>query len=75
MLENVHAYYSQFLPLVNKGIKEGLAPIEKRLEVELLSFLLNHNCLCFEDAILNSSWSVLPADMSETAFDSAAHHL
>ena len=33
VLENVHAYYNQFLPLVETAIKENLAPIEKRLEV------------------------------------------
>lgn len=33
VLENVHAYYSQFMPLVDTAIKESLAPIEKRLEV------------------------------------------
>jgi hypothetical protein len=33
LLENVHSYYGQFLPLVDKAIKDSLAPIEKRLEV------------------------------------------
>ncbi|EIE25917.1 hypothetical protein COCSUDRAFT_12734, partial [Coccomyxa subellipsoidea C-169] len=32
ILENVHAYYNQFSPLVDKAIKDSLAPIEKRLE-------------------------------------------
>lgn len=55
ILENVHAYYNQFSPLVDKAIKDSLAPIEKRLEVCILppsiinkfpSFYLGHFVHC-----------------------------
>lgn len=33
VLTNVHAYYRQFLPVVDAAIQAGLAPVEKRLKV------------------------------------------
>lgn len=33
VLDNVHAYYRQFVPLVEASIKESLVPVEKALKV------------------------------------------
>ena len=42
-LYNTHRYYKQFLTLVQKAIADGLAELEKQLEVKNPSFCVLRN--------------------------------
>ena len=35
LLQNVHSYYSQYLPHVSKALEGGLEPVEKHLKASL----------------------------------------